>query len=41
MSYFSIRTPAAQFTQRQDIIKNVRWEQYDSIQVAFQKLGNL
>lgn len=40
-TYFSIRTPAAQFTQRQDIIKNVRWEQYDSIQVAFQKLGNL
>lgn len=40
-TYFSIRTPAEQFTERQKILKNVEWEKYTSIQTAFQKLGEL
>ena len=40
-TYFSIRTPYEQFAQRGNILKNVSWEQYNSIQSAFQKLGDL
>ena len=40
-TYFSIRTPAEQYLQRQDILKNVRWERYNGIQTAFHKLGEL
>lgn len=36
-TYFSIRTPVEQ----QNILKNVRWEQYNTIQTAFQKLDEL
>lgn len=40
-TYFSIRTPAEQFSQRQDILKNVRWEEYTKLQTCFQQLGVL
>lgn len=40
-TYFSIRTPVEQYVERQNILKNVRWEQYNTIQTAFQKLGEL
>ena len=40
-TYFSIRTPAEQYAERQNILKNVEWEQYNHIQTAFQKLGEL
>ncbi len=40
-TYFSIRTPVEQYAERQNILKNVRWEQYNNIQEAFQKLREL
>ncbi len=40
-TYFSIRTPAEQYAERQNILKNVEWAQYNHIQTAFQKLGEL
>ena len=40
-TYFSIRTPVEQYAERQNILKSVRWEQYNNIQTAFQKLGEL
>lgn len=40
-TYFSIRTPVEQYTERQNILKNVKWEQYNHIQTAFHKLGEL
>ena len=40
-TYFSIRTPVEQYAERQNILKNVKWEQYNHIQSAFQKLGEL
>lgn len=40
-TYFSVRTPAEQFAERQNILKNVEWEKYNNIQTAFQKLGEL
>ncbi|MCD8325583.1 MAG: hypothetical protein LUC90_02535 [Lachnospiraceae bacterium] len=40
-TYFSIRTSADQFLQRQNIIKNVEWEQYPSIQRDFENLSAL
>ena len=40
-TYFSIRTPAEQFSQRQDILKNVKWEEYTKLQTCFQQLGSL
>ena len=40
-TYFSIRTPVEQFAERQNILKNVDWENYTKIQTAFQKLGDL
>lgn len=39
--YFSIRTPAGQFAERQNILKNVAWEKYTLIQHSFKKLKNL
>ena len=39
--FFSIRTSAAQFRQRQDIIRGVKWEDYISTQKEFEKLGYL
>ena len=40
-TYFSIRTPVEQFAERQNILKNVDWENYTKIQTAFHKLGDL
>lgn len=40
-TYFSIRTPVEQYVERHNILKNVRWEQYNTIQTSFQKLGEL
>ena len=40
-TYFSIRTPAEQFAERQNILKNVKWEQYTKLQTEFEKLGEL
>lgn len=40
-TYFSIRTPAEQFLERQNILKNVKWEQYSKIQKDFRLLGEL
>ncbi len=34
-TYFSIRTPAAQFNERQNILKAVPWEKYTKIQKDF------
>ena len=39
--YFSIRTPTKQFAMRQDILKNVPWEQYESVCEAFKELKKL
>lgn len=40
-TYFSIRTSAAQFVERQDILKNVNWEEYEAIQKQFVLLKEL
>lgn len=40
-TYFSIRTPVEQYTERQNILKNVKWEKYSDIQIVFKKLGDL
>ncbi len=40
-TYFSIRTPAEQFVERQNILKSVDWENYSSIQRDFALLGDL
>lgn len=40
-TYFSVRTPVEQYSERQNILKNVRWEEYNDIQTSFQKLGDL
>lgn len=39
--YFSVRTAATQFVERQDILKNVEWEDYAALQTGFAKLGEL
>ena len=39
--YFSVRTSAAQFRQRQDIIKEIEWENYIDTQSEFAKLADL
>ncbi len=39
--YFSVRTAAEQFVERQNILKNIPWEDYTSIQKSFEKLGTL
>lgn len=40
-TYFSIRTSAEQFVERQNILKNVKWEQYAKIQKDFELLSEL
>ena len=40
-TYFSIRTPVQQYTERQNILKNVQWEEYNHIQTAFDKLREI
>lgn len=40
-TYFSIRTPVEQYVERQNILKNIKWEQYNHIQKAFNKLSEL
>ncbi len=39
--YFSIRTAAKQFRMRQDILKNVPWEDYENIREVFKELSKL
>lgn len=39
--YFSIRTSAEQFLERQHILKNIEWENYLKIQNDFKKLEKL
>lgn len=40
-TYFSVRTPAAQFTERQNILKGVNWEDYALIQKDLKYLADL
>lgn len=39
--YFSVRTSVEQFGERQNILKNIPWEEYEYIQNSFQNLGKL
>ena len=39
--YFSVRTAAEQFVERQNILKSVPWEKYELIQHEFNKLKEL
>lgn len=39
--YFSVRTAAEQFIERQNILKNVAWEKYAALHKQFEKLGDL
>jgi len=39
--YFSIRTAVDQFGERQNILKSVRWEEYELIQNSFRLLKDL
>lgn len=39
--FFSVRTPAEQFTQRQNILKNIPWEEYENIRECFKELKKL
>lgn len=39
--YFSVRTAADQFLERQNILKNVEWENYIKVQKNFEKLSQL
>lgn len=39
--YFSVRTAAEQFVERQNLIRNIEWEKYILIQRSFEKLGEL
>lgn len=39
--YFSIRTAAEQFVERQNIMRKIDWENYALVQKSFQKLGEL
>lgn len=40
-TYFSIRTAASQFRERQNILKGIKWEEYTVLQEAFQLLAVL
>ncbi len=40
-AYFCIRTASEQFTERQNILKNIPWENYPTIQNDFRLLGDL
>lgn len=39
--YFSVRTSAERFTERQNILRNINWEKYEEIQESFKKLKEL
>lgn len=39
--YFSVRTTAKQFTERQDILKNIPWENFSLMNEQFRILGEL
>lgn len=39
--YFSVRTSVEQFTERQNILRNINWEEYEEIQESFKKLKEL
>lgn len=39
--YFSVRTAANQFSERQDILKSVAWENYDTIRTDFKIFSEL
>lgn len=39
--YFSIRTPVEQFSTRKNILKNIKWEEYEHIQKSFKELKAL
>ena len=39
--YFSVRTAADQFLERQNILKNVEWENYIKVQKDSEKLSQL
>lgn len=39
--YFSIRTAVSQFNERQDILKNIDWENYLELQESFKKLNEI
>lgn len=39
--YFSVRTSAEQFSERQNILKNIAWENYEKIQKCFSELRKL
>ena len=39
--YFSIRTSAEQFNERQNILKNIPWEDYPKIQEDFYLLSEI
>ncbi|MBQ9211553.1 MAG: DUF3226 domain-containing protein [Clostridia bacterium] len=39
--YFSIRTPVNQFAERQKMLYDIPWEQYDKINDGFQQLAEL
>lgn len=39
--YFSIRASAEQFSERQNILKNIEWEKYEKIQTCFSELEKL
>lgn len=40
-TYFSVRTSAEQFTERQNILKNIKWERYAALQKDFKLLAEL
>ncbi len=40
-TYFSIRTSAEQFTERQNILKSIKWEEYTVLQRDFKLLAEL
>lgn len=40
-TYFSIRTAASQFRERQNILKGIEWEKYTVLQEAFRLLAVL
>lgn len=39
--YFSVRTAAEQFVERQNLLKNIPWEKYLLIQDSFKKFEDL
>ena len=39
--FFSVRTAVSQFVERQNILKNIDWENYLEVQESFKKLEEL